>query len=202
MQTFSLILLFNVAFILPAKSQAFGEGKNFVSGGYGFGTFLAVFDSYFSDYTNIRTSLVGPINIKFEHGVTEHIGIGVNLSYLSNSWNYDVPDSLYMYPFSTTSYTETTKYSTISFLVRLNYHFGANAKFDPYVGLGLGYRSQNISQSTTNPNGHVKVILPIPFPFGFETTIGARYMMAPGFGFYAEAGIAKSVMQVGITAGF
>jgi opacity protein-like surface antigen len=195
----TLLLL---AFVLPSFSQAqvFKEGQSALSFGYGVGSFIGALNASFESYADINTSTLGPIFFKYEYGITEELGLGVNVAYGTNSWQYRY-NSLDANGADVT-YTETTERVHYSVLARLNYHFGSEEKFDPYFGVGLGYRNAIWSTESTDPFGTSGVSLRGFFPLGMELTIGARYFFTENIGLYAELGAAKTVVQGGLAVKF
>lgn len=176
------------------NAQVFPEGSNAVAVGYGFGTFLGGLSSNFSQFGDVRYTGTGPLYAKFEHAVRDNVGLGVSVAYAANQWEYQ-------YDVNGARYRETTKRSTYSVLARFNYHFGNSDKFDPYLGMGLGYRNAKWTVEDNGPESS-GVELKSLMPFGMELTLGARYFFAPNFGLYAEVGAAKSVGQVGLAVKF
>ena len=79
-------------------------------------------------YLNPDFLALGPIYAKFEYGVSENIGFGVNIAYADAGINYtnDLGESA------------SFKWWNTSINARVNRHFGSNNKFDPYIGLGMG----------------------------------------------------------------
>jgi opacity protein-like surface antigen len=184
-----------------SRAQAFDEETNSVSVGYGFVTLLGSINDSFDTYNDTEYSQLGPIYAKFEHAVSDHLGIGLNFAYATNEWSYryDSFDS----DLNATQYVATNKRSTWSALVRLNWHFGDSDKFDPYAGLGLGYRNATWSYETTDPSGSESgVTFKTLVPLGMEMTIGARYFFTESIGAYLEVGAAKSVVQAGLAFKF
>lgn len=196
-----LILLFT---LIPSLSfgQAFQQNKAYFSGGYGIGTITGIIFNFLSDNSDLKTTSVGPIYVKGEYAITDHFGIGLNVAYMSNSatWLQYNTDSL------GNQYAFRPKISrkTYSVLLRANYHFGSNEHFDPYIGLGLGYRTASWNVKTNDP--YLKYSSPnIPtnlIPLGAEFTIGFRYLFNENIGVYCEAGAAKSVLQFGLVTKF
>ena len=70
-----------------------------------------------------------------------------------------------------------------------------------YWGMGMGYRSGSWKVTSTATN-YESPSLPDFIPFGFETTFGFRYLFTANIGAYAEAGLAKSFLQLGLTGKF
>lgn len=179
---------------------SFQEKQNDVSVGYGFGTFLGALFNDYDTRENYSFSLLGPVYAKYEYGITGKIGLGLNCAYASYDLNYDYGG--FTSNGNPVTYRETDNFTTFSVLARFNFHFGNLEKFDPYIGVGVGYRSGTWKYSSTEP-GHVNTTgLRNVIPFGFETTFGARYFFARNIGLYAETGMAKSVVQFGVLAKF
>lgn len=182
-----------------SRAQAFDEETNLISVGYGFVTTLGSINDSFGDKDTDYSEL-GPIYAKFEHAVSDHLGIGLNLAYTTNEWAYRYGSDTNGDGVNDNQYDATNKRVAYSALVRLNWHFGDNDKFDPYAGFGLGYRNSTWSYSTTDPSGSDSgVAFKNPIALGMEFTIGARYLFAEHFGAYLEVGAAKSIVQVGLT---
>lgn len=177
-----------------AQAQAFTEGSNNVYLGYGAVTLLGSISRNFDTYTDVNYSSLGPIYVKYEHGMTENIGLGISFAYATNEW-------VYKYQSFEQTYTETTERSTYSILARFNYHIGDSEKFDPYIGFGVGYRDAtwtSKSDGLTSSGVELKSV----FPFGMDLTFGARYFFTDNIGLYAEVGAAKSVVQGGLAVKF
>ena len=183
------------------RAQAFDDETNMVTVGYGFVTLLGSIADSFDAYDDSEYSQMGPIYAKFEHAVSDHLGIGASFAYATNEWSYryDSFDS----DGDNVQYVGTNKRVTWSALVRLNWHFGDSDKFDPYAGFGLGYRNATWSYETTDPDGSESgVTFKTLMPLGMEITVGARYYFTESIGAYLEMGAAKSVVQAGLTFKF
>lgn len=196
--------VFTIAALLlgsfQANAQAFPEGSNSISVGYGGITLLGSISKNFDSYTDVNYSGMGPIYFKYEHAMTDNLGLGVNVAYAQNEWSYKYSDTDANN--NSVTYTETTSRSTYSILARLNYHIGSDDKFDPYLGIGLGYRDATWKYDTTNPDGTTNVDISGLMPFGMELTLGMRYFFTENIGLYAEFGAAKSVLQGGLAVKF
>lgn len=200
---FGILLIYNQTF---AQEIAFEEEKNYVSFSYGIGAFYSlIFETIKEEVeinqlnSNISTSSLGPISFKYEKAISDEIGLGLTINYLSNELkytNYDNPSPIYY----------NLKRSTFSILGRINYHYAPDLeKFDPYAGFGIGYRTEWWKNSVTN-SGNNSTLYPdlmvLNFPLGLEAVMGARYYFFPNIAAMVEVGIAKSVLQFGITGKF
>lgn len=191
-----------ITMLPPARAlaQAFPEGSNSISVGYGGVTFIGSISKNFDQYADVGYKGMGPVYFKYEHAVTDNLGLGLNVAYAENEWNYKYTDT--DANGNTGTYTERTTRSTYSVLARLNYHIGSQEKFDPYIGLGLGYRDAKWNYDSNNPNGTSGVELKGLMPLGMELTLGMRYFFTENIGLYAEVGGAKSVVQGGLSVKF
>ncbi|MBI35454.1 MAG: hypothetical protein CMP67_08840 [Flavobacteriales bacterium] len=189
MKKLVLTLFVGALMLAPSTSnaQAFEQGKSQVSAGYGFGNFIqALFETY-AVYDGFDKSLTGPLFVRYEYGVSEKIGFGVNFAYASVAADYN---DIFGDP-------QSINWSSWSALARVNRHFGESDKFDPYIGLGLGYRTASWKFTELGTGTTTSL-----FPLGMEATVGARYMFTPNIGLYSEIGIAKAIAQFGINAKF
>jgi opacity protein-like surface antigen len=182
------------------NAQAFEEGSNQVAVGYGFVTLLGSVNDSFDAYSDTEYKGTGPFYVKFEHALSDKVGLGLNVAYAGNEWSYKYTG--FDINGNSAIYTETSKRTTYSVLARMNFHFGSSDKFDPYAGFGLGYRNANWTYETTDPDGSSGVEFKTLMPLGMEITIGARYYFTDNIGLYAEVGAAKSVVQAGLVAKF
>lgn len=186
------------------EKKIFQEKKSYISLGYGFGTFLGVGsaswlfgnNSFYQDNSN--GSLTGPFYMKYEYGVTEDFGIGINLAYLEYKFSDSNYYGYYYFTSNQVQFTRTYTYTSFSGLLRANWHFGNSDKVDPYFGFGLGYRTGTWKYTSNDPLG-TKGTSIVSLPFGFETTFGIRIRFSEHVGAYAEAGLAKSAVQLGCT---
>ena len=172
--------------------NSFAQGKIVISAGYG-GPNLgkAVVNAIISDSaTNVKATGMGPIHFKVEYGLSDGVGFGLSVNYMS-----------FGVKFTELPYDYTFSRSSLSLLARINFHFGTTEQLDPYFGVGAGYRQATWKFESTDPTYTGESIAGFS-PFGFETTIGLRYYFTEGFGIYTEMGIAKSIIQGGLVVSF
>ena len=186
---------------LNGMSQSFSMGNINISAGYGIGNFTQSYFKSYQNYDNYTFKSMGPLFFKFEHALSDKIGIGVNIAYASAQVSY-VDKSRIVDPQKQEFYKETINWSTYSVLARFNFHFANGDKLDPYLGSGVGYRGATWKYEDNDPNYDNSAQAKNLFPLGFELTIGTRYYFTPGIGAYCEVGIAKAIVQFGLTANF
>jgi opacity protein-like surface antigen len=182
---------------LPKKEKpAFENGDMFFTGGFGFGNLLvATFEAsgLNNDVIEKRTA-TGPLFFKFEQALSDNVGFGVNFALLSlkNEWTDAVDPSIY----------GTGRYTGWSALARVNYHFKPGKFFDPYMGFGMGYRNDKVTETSTDPNNprFDTQVTDIPINLGLDLTLGFRMMFSENLGIYMETGMAKGVVQLGLSA--
>jgi outer membrane protein W len=169
-----------------------GKGTVVVNAGYGFGNIWKTLFKVAAGFSSNEVKATGPIAAGFEYGVSEKIGIGLQLGYgqvKSTAKN--------------NTYTQTETLTSFQALARGNYHFGSSAKFDPYIGLGLGYGNFKYKYTDTDPSADPVSTFAIPSAFGFSGALGARYYFSPNIGIYAEVGyVTGSIAQAGAVVKF
>jgi opacity protein-like surface antigen len=194
---FALAMLAFVAFSSTTVSaQSFEQGKSYVSLGYGFGNLskALVKAAATASGTDSKLTSVGPVFAKYEYGVSEKVGLGLNLAYIGVKLSDD-------YSSGGTTYTESISYNSLSVLARVNFHFATGDKIDPYFGIGAGYKTGGWKFKSTDSS----YVVPVDLKgggIGFETTLGIRYLITDMIGLYAEVGVAKAPVQVGLVAKF
>jgi len=182
---------------LPKKEKpSFENGDMFFTGGFGFGNLLvATFEAsgLNNDVIEKRTT-TGPLFFKFEQALSDNVGFGVNFALLTlkNEWTDAVDPRIY----------GTGRYTGWSALARVNYHFKPGKFFDPYMGFGMGYRDDKVTETSTDPNNprFDTEVTDIPINLGLDLTLGFRMMFSENLGMYMETGMAKGVVQLGLSA--
>lgn len=178
-----------------------GQGAKVVNVGYGVGSIWKTLFKLTAGFTNSKTTAVGPIAVGFEYGVSEKIGVGVQLGYGSvknvstdpgaNSNGGDL--------------ITTEELKSLQVFARGNYHFGQSEKFDPYLGLGLGYGNfkYTVTDNESDPNYQFSGGISVPSSFIYSGALGAKYYFTSNIGIYAEIGyVTGSYFQGGIAIKF
>lgn len=207
-------LIIAAAILLSANASfaqdgtAYEMGKSTVSLGYGF---LSPFKTLFKlssifatdPTTTVKYSSLGPVALTYEYGISEKFSVG-GLVAFGNIKNVTTDkDGLG----AGKDYIVTDKLDQFSVGVRGNYHFGSSAKFDPYIGLGLGYNSFKFKTTTNDPTDTPADLalfaIKVPGALGVSGQLGAKYYFSSNIGMYAEVGyLAGSFAQLGLTAKF
>jgi len=198
-----IVAISTSAFAQDESGAAYSKGQNTVSIGYGFISpwkTLFKLSSAFSG-ANVKFSQMGPIGLTYENGVAEHISVGIQVAYsMLKNVTTDVNGNS-----AGGDLITTEKLTQISAILRGNYHFGHSAKFDPYIGLGLGYGNfkYKVEDNDPNYNSENYFAIAVPGAFGFTGQLGAKYYFSSNIGLYAELGyLAGSYAQVGIAFKF
>jgi hypothetical protein len=184
---FAMILMAMVSQV--SFGQAFEQGTKVVSVGYGFGNLNRALFKTYESMGGYKYSGMGPLFAKFEYGVSDKIGLGLNIAHINANVKY-----------GTGSSQSEIDWKNTSALLRMNIHFSNSDKLDAFWGAGLGYRFG--SWKFKNEDSSIDEVMPNIIPLGFETTIGVRYFFIENLGIYAEAGIAKAPIQFGLNAKF
>lgn len=201
LKKFSLLLIFifsSTAFY----AQAFGDGKNIVSVGFGFPANSLILDSYNADknYYNNAFHNYGTVVLKYEHGLHKYFGLGIDIEYTGASDTYN--DSIYDTSTNKKINQKITSVSNLfAFYGRLNGHYPIGESLDIFGGIGFGYTYEIIKNTNNDPfvNTSQKTTA---LQSAFQVTVGARYFIKPKFALFAEVGYALTALQVGITLGF
>jgi len=171
---------------------AFGQGSNDINVGVGFlGSGAATIA------TANGTNSVGPAyELSYERGLTSNIGLGIFISDQSATSTYSSSYSDYVFNYNTFTYTPVTytttdnyKVSLINIDIRGAYHFTVNSKFDPYLGIALGYCDASASDNqTSNEPGFVNTGGASVSITGVEYGLfgGARYWFSDHIGAWLE----------------
>jgi outer membrane protein W len=189
-------LIFSIAIIavqLNTQAQNFEQDRNFLQIGYGIGSGYGNVLKAYQGLSGYSFSGFGPVAVSYERGITDNIGLGVQLGYSSYGGTW-----------LQSGYDYSYRYSTLSIMARGAYHFNVrNRNFDPYIGIGLGYSNFNVNYTSDSPGFNSAASdISIGSPLTYQLFVGARYMFNDNFGIYGEAGYGLSLLNVGLTLGF
>ncbi len=141
----------------------------------------------------------GPFHFRAEQSVSNKFGIGFsfNIAYMEASWKvayYNNPSQVY------NKYLRKTAFS---FLLRSWIHFVPEHQFiDPYFSFGFGYRWNQAQYDDGGDPYDDGIAYSWAFPLAFEATLGFRYYITRNMAVYMETGIAKSIINFGLTLKF
>lgn len=188
--------------INDASSQVFGDGTNIVNLGFGLPASNKVtndFEKSFNLNSNVyeyKLTNLGTIVLKYERGIHEYFGMGLNFEYSSSKASYKDPTDNDLLDID-------AKRNIWGFFARFNGHFPVAEKLDLYGGIGLGYLYTIDKTKTTSNTTNINIDTSSKvFEFDYQFTVGARYMLKEHIGFFAEFGRATTTLQVGIVFGF
>ncbi len=141
----------------------------------------------------------------YQFKVRTNIYFGIGINYALFAYN-----NIYVHrnKFSNPNLSNDTvrlKFQSSSILLRGNANFEIEKNLILYIGLGIGKRTQNVSNASVSYIDSLgKYIVEVgksidnPMPIGFETTLGCNYYFFKNLGAYWEVGLAKSMIQMGI----
>lgn len=194
-------LFLSIVFMHPClqAQEALPKGSMNVCIGYGYNAFSRALTGIWSDEPGFKNRFIGPAHAKFEYMASDNFGIGLSANFINYkfSYNFSYSDNGIV-----KSGTQSNEFTSISALIRPNFYFVNEEKVAAYIGVGVGYRTGNWVYKSSDPNYREDADTPTVIPFGFEATIGTKVMFAPNIGAYAEFGMAKSIVQLGMCFSF
>ncbi len=185
-----------------ANAQAFEEGKHYISIGYGHQvagvkTIFKAYDSY--DGFSIKG--FGPVLAKYEYGISDKVGVGICLGYSGASINWTEDVQVYnnqTEQYETKRYEYGYKNTKITGVARVNWHLGNHDKIDPYLGLGLGFKSSKFNLSTTDTDFNGGSLDFKGLPVAMSASFGCRFYFTDNIGAFVEVGIGHGFGQGGL----
>ena len=179
------------------NAQAFSDGKNLVMFGFGFPATSKIKNDFndYKKFIDYKFNNYGTLHLKYEHGLHEHFGLGLNVEYSAASLTYKYDDSNLL------RYQVNIKSKVMGIYGRFNGHLPIGDDFDIYAGVGLGYSYKIDHYDDNNPNSTSSHKTSV-FEFDYQLTLGLRYMVKPGFGLFGEVGIASTTGQLGVALAF
>jgi outer membrane protein W len=188
-------ILFIIVLLLGSQVNAqtknfkvYDKGTSSLVAGQGIGNIWKTFMKQAINYPGIsyKVSSLGPLTLIYEYGFGKHISGGLALGYSRITGRYSGFGDEF-----------TDRLTIFSALARANYHFGHSGRFDPYLGIGMGYVRSKYDNSGSNSKRSV------PGEFGYSGQLGAKYLFTPHIGVYAEAGyVGGSFVQAGLAVIF
>lgn len=194
-------LIFIISFISLAYAQ--DPGKHNISLGAGFPNLLNSLLKIYANEQDYAHTGRGPFHAKYEYRIGNHVGLGLNINYVSTRIKYIrtfVDDNGRSF---LNHITINNTNAALNF--RTNFHFlntETHPKTDFYFGIGIGYRLGGFKVSADYSDGAPSIRLPSLWHLGLESTVGYRYFFNDYAGLYAELGLAQSIIQGGIVGRF
>lgn len=189
-----IALFFFITVAITSHGQVFVKGTKMLSAGIGLGDRYLILSGY--------NMVVPPLQLNFDYGITEklgigYIGVGGLLSYSVN--RYDYSNSIFNYNYRYT-------YTNITIASRATYHFDLGIeKVDLYAGAILGFNIASRSETYTGngiPASNFSLDPPGNGGLVVGPFAGARYMFNEHFGAYSELGYTVSIFTLGLTYKF
>lgn len=200
MKRILLALILFTSISSAGYAQSFEDGTNLISIGFGIPPAQRItndFNKNYKNYIDYRLNNYGTVLLKYEHGLLEYFGMGLNIEYSGAAVSYKYDDTNLL------RYERKIKSNAFNFYARFNGHYPLGDKLDIYGGLGLGYAYTINKYTDTNPNSAVNIqqtekIL----DFDYQGTLGLRFMIKDNIGIFGEAGWATTTGQIGISFKF
>lgn len=177
MKTFAKTLLLVLLFAAGVQAQdAFNKGDKLLSAGIGLGGLYGVYGDL--DFP--------PVSLQFQYGIEKNISIGGFVGYSSSS---------------TEVYDWTWSYILIG--AKGEYHFKElfedQTKFDPYVGLSLGYSIVSWDGEEFDDFFGYDLTPDDESYFLWGFNAGLRYYVSPKIALFGELGYGLGILTIGAT---
>ena len=180
----------------PASNpQAFGKGSNILDVGVGLGGYYSYWGYGYFETPNFVAS--------YENGTFGNVGpgtvsLGALFSYkgIQNNW------------VSNNGYSYSDRWNYWIFGLRSAYHwnFTSSPRFDPYVGLMLGYYVVNHMFVSNDPfyaepgsPGYISYSTTYPNYLALSLYIGARYYVSNRVAIWGELGYGYATLAAGLS---
>ncbi|HQQ94783.1 MAG TPA: hypothetical protein PLQ93_09525 [Bacteroidia bacterium] len=153
--------------------------------------YKAVMNYYGSD---IKVTGFGPIGASYERIITPGFALGAEFSYgqVSGSYDQKVQNS----PGYSKSYHYDQTLSTVSAMVRMNFHKVITQHFNFYWIVAVGYRNMHSQFSSDRP-GYSVAPQDLPLPIGAKLGLGLRYMNE-NMGVFSEFSLSSQILNLGL----
>ena len=166
----------------PLNAQMYSKGQQDLHVGVGLGSTL---------YGSGFRSVLPPINVSYEKGITENIGVGGYVGYASSRYNYS--------GFNDLNYHWTYNYIILGARGAYHYDLFKNPKLDTYGGIMLGFTIANAKFHSDDPQLNEDLYSsPSSGGFTWSGFLGARYQFKKKLGAYAELGYGIAWLNLGL----
>lgn len=184
------------------KDEVLFEKKSLVAT-LGYGTLNLIKKLVFVqafNFDNRKLTSLGPIVVGGEYGLTNNLGLGLQVGWGQVKGVYTQRGVLS----GGGDYVETIRYQSLQFLARTNYHVNIASNLDTYIGAGLGILSDSYAtKNNASTVGNTFVSGQKVSPISYTLAVGGRYYFSSRLGAYAEFGfVSGSLLQLGMVARF
>ena len=167
-----LFLFLGFPTLIFAQSENIERDDLYIGAGAGFGSTLAA------------GKINNPSwNMSFDYNLSEQVGIGLSLGYITSTDNLNVNDIKIDYTYLVTSLRGLYHYQLIS-----------NEDFKTYVGLVVGY---NYADYTTDATAKI-IFRHQQSGLYYNGLLGLRYSISNLVGVYAEVGFGAAYLTTGV----
>lgn len=177
-------------------SKSVQKGTISIDAYYGFPNILLnTFVNNLSDDNKYHIKNLGPVGIRGEAFIVDHVAFGLDANYSASTISWDVQETSGSYPYTITKINHyDITINRLRVLAKCNFHFAASEHMDWYAGGGIGY---NQSEYTKHTNGVASrydrednfasfmSIIPISWRINF----GGKYYFTENIGAGMEVGI-------------
>ncbi len=200
-----VILVFLALTMISNKThaQCVSKGTVEIDAYYGFPNILSLIvrNAYQnSQQQDISVSGIGPVGIRGEYFITDHIAFGLDGNYSETNIYWKEPaynNSASVY------YSYRLSVPRLRILGKFNIHFGANDHFDWYAGAGIGYNNTRFNLTTNDPDySNQDINVAFTLPVSARIDFGGKYFFTDNIGVGFEVGLGGPLASVGITAKF
>ena len=151
----------------------------------------------YSTPTDISYSNLGPLGLWASYQTESKIGIGLDLNFSRSSadfqyisWNDTISGDVY---------NMNASRNIFRAMLRFDAHFGDNDVVDPFMSLGIGYRTTGNSYTSDRPN-YIEEPTETLIPISFRLAAGANIYVVENVGILLEAGLfGGGLLRVGAT---
>lgn len=172
------------------KAQALKQGDIALDVTYGFpNLYRSILKSAYINsglQTDEEIGGIGPVGIRAEYFVSEHIAIGVEFNYTNTTLSFEEEGvDQNMQP---TLYTYEISAPRIRIMPRFSFHYGEVDNFDFFSSVGIGYNRITYKLESNDPDFSDEELENL-IPIAFRIATGARYYFTDNVGAMLELGL-------------